>query len=113
VNASDRAPDSDGRDPGLARERTELAWSRSALSVAVAVAVTLRRLLSVTGDEALVTLVLIIVGAVIWVLGMQLGRRRVGSEVDGAVTASTFRMLTIGTLVLAGAAFIVGASLAV
>jgi hypothetical protein len=53
-------------------------------------------------------LVLIAVGAVIWVLGMQLGRRgRFGAEVGGAVTASTLRMLTIGTLILATAAFVV------
>lgn len=106
-----RDPEYEGgpRDPGLARERTELAWSRSGLSVAVTVAVTLRRLWPLTGDKAVVALVLIAVGAVIWVLGMQLGRRkRLGAGVGGAVTASTLRMLTIGTLLLAVAAFVVG-----
>jgi Domain of unknown function (DUF202) len=96
-------------DPGLAQERTELAWSRSGLSVAVTVAVTLRRLWPLTGDKAVVALVLIAVGAVIWVVGMQLGRRsRFGAQAGGAIAASTCRMVTIGTLVLAGAAFVVG-----
>jgi hypothetical protein len=98
-----------GNDPGLARERTELAWSRLGLSVAVTVAVTLRRLWPVAGDKAIVALVLIAIGGVIWVLGMQLGRRkRLSAEASVAVAASTCRMVTIGTLVLATAAFVVG-----
>jgi hypothetical protein len=102
--------DEDGaRDLGLARERTELAWSRSGLSVAATVAVTLRRLWPLTGDKAVLALVLIAVGAIIWVGGMQLGRRqRLRAAGGGAATALTFRMLTIGTLTLAVAAFGVG-----
>ena len=106
---ADPAQGGDARDTGLARERTELAWSRSGLAVAVTVAVTLRRLWPLTGDKSVVALVLIAVGATIWVLGMQLGRRkRLGAEAGGAVTASTFRMVCIGTLLLAVAAFVVG-----
>ena len=108
MHNSDPAPGGGASDPGLARERTELAWSRSGLSVAVTVAVTLRRLWPLTGDKAVVALVLIAVGAIIWVLGMQIGRRRrFGAEVGGAANASTFRLLSIGTLVLALAAFVV------
>jgi hypothetical protein len=107
LNEADPEYEGDASHPGLARERTELAWSRSGLSVAVTVAVTLRRLWPLTGDKEVVALILIAVGAVIWVLGMQFGRRRrLGSE--AAVTASTLQMLTIGTLILAAAAFIVG-----
>jgi hypothetical protein len=96
-------------DSGLARERTDLAWSRSGLSVAATVAVTLRRLWPLNGDKAVVALVLIAIGAIIWVAGMQIGRRwRFGAQTGGSVAASTCRMLTIGTLVLAGAAFVVG-----
>jgi hypothetical protein len=105
----DQSPGGGASDPGLARERTELAWSRSGLSVAVTVAVTLRRLWPLTGDKSVVALVLIAVGAIIWVLGMQIGRRRrLGAVAGGAVSASTFRMLSIGTLILALAAFVVG-----
>jgi uncharacterized membrane protein YidH (DUF202 family) len=107
LNEGDPEYEGDASHPGLARERTELAWSRSGLSVAVTVAVTLRRLWPLTGDKEVVALILIAVGAVIWVLGMQFGRRRrLGPE--AAVTASTLQMLTIGTLILAAAAFIVG-----
>jgi Domain of unknown function (DUF202) len=95
------------RDSGLARERTELAWTRSGLSVAATVVVTLRRLWPLTGDKDVVALVLIAVGATVWVVGMQLGRRE-GALAGGPVVASTCRVLTIGTLVLAAAAFLVG-----
>ena len=104
-------PDYEGGagDAGLARERTELAWSRSGLSVAVTVAVTLRELWPLTGDKAVVALALIAAGSVIWVLGMQLGRRRGRSAGAGtAAIALTYQMLTIGTLILAAAAFVVG-----
>ncbi len=101
--------DEDGtRDLGLARERTELAWSRSGLSVAATVAVTLRRLWPLSGDKAVLALALIAVGAIIWVGGMQLGRRQRLSAEGGGATTLTFRMLTIGTLILAVAAFMVG-----
>jgi uncharacterized membrane protein YidH (DUF202 family) len=105
----DRVDEGGGRDPGLARERTELAWSRSGLSVAVTVAVTVRRLWPLTGDKTIVALVLIAIGGIIWVLGMQLGRRRrLSVEAGVALTTSTCRMVTIGTLILAAAAFVVG-----
>jgi hypothetical protein len=104
--------DSDGadtRDLELARERTELAWSRSGLAVAVTVAVTLRRLWPLTGDKAVVALVLIAIGSAVWVIGMQLGRRaRLLSDGAGALATSTFRMMTIGTIILALAGFVVG-----
>jgi hypothetical protein len=96
------------QDLGLARERTELAWSRSGLSVAATVAVTLRRLWPLTGDKAVLALALIAVGAIIWGGGMELGRRQRLGAGGGAVSAVTFRMLTIGTIVLAVAAFVVG-----
>ncbi len=105
----DHDPVEVARDPGLARERTELAWSRSGLAVAVTVAVTLRRLWPLTGDKAVVALILIAVGSAVWVVGMQLGRRaRLLSDGTGAVATSTFRMLTIGTMILALAGFVVG-----
>ncbi len=103
-------PASEGQgveESGLAQERTELAWSRSGLSVAATVAVMLRRLWPLTGDKEVVALVLIATGAVIWVLGMRLGRHR-RFNVERGVTASTLRMLTIGTLALSAAAFFVG-----
>jgi uncharacterized membrane protein YidH (DUF202 family) len=99
----------DARDSGLARERTELAWSRTGLAVAVTVAITLRRLWPLTGDKAAVALVLIAVGSGVWIAGMQLGRRaRLLSDGSGVAATSTLRMLTIGTIILAAAGFAIG-----
>jgi hypothetical protein len=40
---------------------------------------------------------------------MQLGRRaRLVTDIDGALATSTFRLLTIGTMILALAGFVVG-----
>lgn len=109
VDGEDTAHEDMDRDPGLARERTELAWSRSGLAVAVTVAVILRRLWPLTGDKAVIGLVIISIGAILWVAGMQLGRRtRPGMGPESALTTSSCRMMTIGTLVLAGAGFVVG-----
>jgi hypothetical protein len=105
----DRDPLADGEDSGPARERTELAWSRSGRSVVVTVAVTLRRLWPLDGDKAVVALVLIATGATAWVVGMQLRRRaRLISGGHGVLATSTFRLLTIGTMILALVGFVVG-----
>ena len=70
---------------------------------------TIRRLWPLTGDKEVVALILIAVGASVWVLGMQLGRRkRLDAEAENAVTVPTLRMVTIGTLILASAGFVVG-----
>lgn len=88
----------------LARERTELAWSRSGLAVTVTVAVILRRLWPLSGGKAVTALAIIAVGAVIWLVGMQLGRRA-RRNADSVLAASTCKTLTVGTLVLAAVAF--------
>lgn len=109
MDGEDTAYENMDRDPGLARERTELAWSRSGLAVAVTVAIILRRLWPLSGDKAVVALVIIALGAILWVVGMQLGRQtRFGMGSEGTLTTSSCRMMTIGTLVLAGAGFVVG-----
>jgi hypothetical protein len=78
--------------------------------VAATVAITLRRLWPLTGDKAVVALVLIAVGATVWAIGMQLARRssRMKNAGRGHTATSTFRLLTIGTLTLAAAGFVVG-----
>jgi hypothetical protein len=97
-----------GRDSGLAHERTELAWNRSGLAVAVTIAIVLRRLWPLHGGTEVLALALIAGGATTWVVGMQLGRR-VGSAAVGARTLAepAGRMLTIGTLTLAIAGLVV------
>lgn len=97
------------RDPGLARERTELAWNRSGLAVLVAVAVLLRHLWPLDGARSVVAAVLIGGGTVAWTVGMWSARRRDPALGDtGMLGEGGCRMITAGTLVLAGAGFLLG-----
>ncbi len=97
------------RDPGLAAERTDLAWNRSGLAVVVAVAIMLRRLWPLEGYKSVVALVLIAAGAIAWAGGMRLARRkRPDTRAAAGLGVSTCRMLTVGTLVLAAAGFLLG-----
>jgi drug/metabolite transporter (DMT)-like permease len=97
------------QDSGLARERTDLAWNRSGLAAAVTVAIVLRRLWPLHGDKEVLALALIAVAAVIWVVGMRLGRR-IGRTVGAHDVPAelTCRMVTIGTLLLAASGFVAG-----
>ncbi len=97
------------QDPGLARERTDLAWNRSGLAGAVTVAIVLRRLWPLHGDREVLALALIAAAAVIWVVGMRLGSR-IGrtAGAHGVPAESTCRMVTIGTLLLAASGFVAG-----
>src|SRR5580704_15808165 len=97
------------QDSGLARERTDLAWNRSGLAVAATVAIVLRRLWPLHGRREDITLALIASGAVIWAVGMRLGRRLAHPRRDeGTMGESACRMLTLGTLILAVAGFVGG-----
>jgi putative membrane protein len=94
------------RDPGLARERTELAWNRSGLAALVAVTVLLRRLWPLHGYRSIVTLALIAAGAAIWAVSMRFAQRmRLKSDTSHGLKVSTARMLMLGTVVLAIAGF--------
>ena len=95
-------------DPGLAESGPELAWNRTGLAVAVAVAIILRRLWPLSGHGAVLALLLIGFGAAVWVVATRIGRSARDRSTDsGVLTESTCRMLTIGTLLLAGGAFVV------
>ena len=95
-------PDGPARDPGLAAERTELAWNRSGLSALVVVAILLRHLWPLEGTRSVVAFVLIAVGAGVWAFGMQVARRsRKGTMADPVLGPEVCRMLTIGTVLLA------------
>jgi hypothetical protein len=119
-------------EPGLAPERTDLAWNRSGLAVVACVAVLLRRIWPIHGADEVVALVCIAVGAGVWALvlvvgratlgpgrrteqlrreqlgGEQLGGERLGGERLGGEGLSRRRAaaMTGGTLALAVAAFV-------
>lgn len=102
-------PEGPPRDPGLASERTALAWNRSGLAVLVAVAVMLRRLWPLEGETTVVVLVVMGTGALVWAIGMFMTRRSsLDREPSGVLTLTSGRMLTAGTLLLALAGFILG-----
>jgi uncharacterized membrane protein YidH (DUF202 family) len=94
--------------PGLARERTDLAWNRSGLAVLVTVAIVLRRLWPLHGARGAVALALIAVGALVWAASMRIGRRVGDAATPHTMSDSAGRMITVATLALALAGFIVG-----
>jgi uncharacterized membrane protein YidH (DUF202 family) len=65
----DRPPDDRPPDPGLAQERTALAWTRTAISFAAVGGVVLKR-------EVLPGLILLAVAPAIWLLGRLAYRRQ-------------------------------------
>jgi uncharacterized membrane protein YidH (DUF202 family) len=68
----------EGPDPSMAAERTDLAWSRSGLSLGVAGLIVLRGLPSITGEHRrpLVGAVLLALGGITWALGWWSAHRR-------------------------------------
>jgi uncharacterized membrane protein YidH (DUF202 family) len=103
-------PDPPTSHPGLAQERTDLAWSRSGLAVVVCVAVLLRRVWPLRGTDQAVALACISAGAGIWALALLVGRtvlRRATGE-GRRLSGRRASALTVGTLALALAAFVLG-----
>jgi len=94
--------------PGLARERTDLAWNRSGLAVLVTVAIVLRRLWPLHGDRGAAALALIAMGGLVWAASMRISRRVGDAATPHAMTVSAGWMMTVATLALALAGFIVG-----
>ena len=94
-------------DPGLFRERTELAWNRSGLALAVTLAVILRRLWPLSGNKGLAALALIAAGGTTWVFGLRIGRHHQSGRFALPRGESTFRAMTVSTLLLAAAGVVV------
>ena len=103
-----READGVPRDPGLALERTTLAWSRSGLAVLVAVAILTRRSQPWAGGWSIVAIVLLVAGAGTWVAGMLFGRRSRLRQPSGPLVVRIYGSLTVGTLLLAGAGLVLG-----
>jgi uncharacterized membrane protein YidH (DUF202 family) len=89
-------------DEGLAPERTQLAWSRTGLAMVVAVGVLARRVWTLNGVADVVGLVMVGVGAIIWMIGMRESRRlEMRMEPHGMTGRLPFRLITAGTVLVA------------
>jgi hypothetical protein len=96
----------DPSDPGLAGERTALAWNRSGLAVVVCVAVLLRHVWPLHGTDQKVALGLIAGAVVVWAVVLAvltLAARSPAAESPHGV--NLFRLMTAGTLLLAFVGF--------
>jgi len=95
-------------DESLASERTDLAWNRSGLAFVACVAVLLRRIWPLHGDDQVVALACISTGAVVWALALSAGRAlsaRKGKTV-GRLSWRRACVIVAGTLALATGAFV-------
>lgn len=102
------------RDPGLAAERTELAWGRSALSLFACGAAVSRGIPSVTGAGARPWLgaTLLALGAVVWLAGVPLAAARARSGRFDARRIASYRELApvaYGTALVGGAGLVIAA----
>jgi uncharacterized membrane protein YidH (DUF202 family) len=95
--------------PGLAGERTDLAWSRSALALGVAGAALLRRVwqdIDSNNGQAIV-FTLLGVGAAAWLAALIWAHEaRTTMEGRRVANATILRRVTIGTLLFCAAALV-------
>ncbi len=103
--------DPDGRDPGLAAERTDLAWNRSGLSLLACGAVVARGITvgePVAGRAAAGTAILVL-GGIVWALGWWQARRR-SRQGQARRVASPRDLLPValGTAAVGFVAFVLG-----
>jgi uncharacterized membrane protein YidH (DUF202 family) len=108
-DADDRTPD-DPDVPGLAGERTDLAWSRTALAVAVAGGALLRRVWEHldTNNGSVVVFTLLGAGAAAWLTALTWAHGAARSTMEGRHVASraALRRVTVGTMLFCLAALI-------
>lgn len=99
-------------DDGRAAERTELAWSRSALSLLACGAATAKGIPNVTSGHPVTGIVLLALGGLVWLSGVPLARARAGATRRGARPTATIRDLApvaYGTAVVGIAAIFIAA----
>lgn len=97
-------------DEPLAGERTDLAWTRSAIALAVCVGVLLRRIWPLDRADHLLALGLVALGTIAWAVALLFARRIARTTQHGreVMDARTLRWLSAGTFVLGIAAFVLG-----
>jgi uncharacterized membrane protein YidH (DUF202 family) len=97
-------------DEPLAGERTDLAWTRTGIAVALCIAVLLRRVWPIERADHLLAIALVAVGGIAWAAALFLARRIARTTHRGrdVMDARTLRLLSAGTFVLALGAFVLG-----
>jgi putative membrane protein len=100
----------EARDPGLAAERTDLAWSRSGLSLVACGAVLLRGLARppLTASDLAIGLCIVGLGAFVAALGVWRARQ-VRRSSSRRATASDLMPVSVGVAMVGTAAFVVAA----
>ena len=99
-------------DEGLAPQRTQLAWGRTGLAMAVAVAVLARRAWELGGALEVAALLFVGVGGLVWLVGMRESRDlHLHMEPHGLAGGRAFGLVTAGTLLLAIGATVLGIQL--
>lgn len=98
----------DHRDKGLARERTILAWYRIGLAAVVCAAVLLRRAWPLRHTGEIVVLGVIAGAAILWGIGLLAIAH--SDAYRGPARPRDIRLISLGTLMFAAAAFVVALS---
>ena len=96
--------------PGLAGERTDLAWSRSALAASVAGAAILRKVWEHvdTNSARIIVFTILGVGAAVWISALLWARTTARTTLEGRRVAdpNVLRRVTIATSIFCFAALI-------
>lgn len=104
------------RDAGLAAERTELAWDRSALSLFACGAAVVKGLPKVTGSAAhpAAGVAMLVLGGLVWAAGLPYARLRAHATREGRRGVARRRELlpmAAATAMVGCAAFVIAAFL--
>ena len=92
---------------GLARERTVLSWNRSGLALVVCAAVLLRHLWPIETASELLAVAGIAVAGIVWAVGLLLFTSATASrDEEGLLGERVFRLMTVATVFLALAGFV-------
>ncbi len=102
--------DADSRDPGLAAERTDLAWSRSGLALLACGAAVLRGIgrPPLTSGDFVIGAIILGLGVVTWGLGVW-RLRRMRRHRPGPASFVDLAPIAIGVAIVGGAAFVLAA----
>ena len=92
-------------DEGLAGARTDLAWSRTGLSMVAILGSLLREVLATRSAGQIVAGAMALAGSAAWFVGLRHARRLAGTTSTGRHRAEehTLTLITAGTLVIAAA----------